>query len=86
MMEGTHKRGRSLKDVVVGSREEAAMQRQRAQEGAAAAGRVGEAVKRARATSTSTSSAQAKRDRQIQAEVSKSLKKSNGLVRNLGNT
>ena len=65
---------------MVGSREEAAKQRQQAQQGAAAAGRVGQAVKRARATSTSTSRAQSKQEKQIESEVSKSLKKSNGLV------
>jgi hypothetical protein len=47
-MEGSHRGGRSLKDVVVGSKEVAAAQRQRAQQGAAATGRRGQAVQLAR--------------------------------------
>ena len=47
-MEGAHKGGRTLKQVVVGSKAEATACRQRAQQGAAAAGRLGQAVKRAR--------------------------------------
>ena len=77
-MEGAHKGGRTLKEVVVGSKAEAAARRQRAQQGAAAAGRVGQAVKRAR--EKSSPSANSKEDKEVAAEVARSMKKSNGLV------
>ena len=77
-MEGAHNSGRTLKEVVVGSKVDAAAQRQRAQQGAGASGRVGQAVKRAR--EKSTSSTKSKEDKEIAAEVARSMKKSNGLV------
>ena len=43
-MEGAHRGQRTLKEGVVGSKDEVTVQRRRAQNGAAAAGRRGQAV------------------------------------------
>ena len=72
-MDGAHKGGRTLKEVVVGSKAEAAARRQRAQQGAAAAGRVGQAVTRAR--EKSSLSVKSKEEKEIAAEVARSMKK-----------
>ena len=66
-MEGSHRAGRSLKDVVVGSKAEAAAQRERAQHGAAAAGRRGQAVQLKRAHKTAE--AESKEERAISEDV-----------------
>jgi len=74
MVDGAHRRGRTLKDVVVGSKQDAAEQRKLAQRGAAAAGRRGQAVQLARAQAT------AQQDAAIDKEVTRAMKQGTGLV------
>jgi hypothetical protein len=78
-MEGAHRGGRTLKNVVVGAKETTNAQRKRAQHGAAAAARHGQAVKLARARSTKPS-ANSKEDKAIAKEVSRAMKQGKALV------
>jgi len=77
-MEGGHSRGRRLKDVVVGSKAEAATRRRRAQQGVAAAGRRGQAVQLARAERADAS--KTKKDKAIAKEVERAMQQGTGLV------
>ena len=75
-MEGAHRAGRSLKDVIVGSKATAKLQRGRAQQGVAAAGRRAQAVQIARGTTNEKSA----EDKAIDKEVERAMKAGTGLV------
>ena len=77
-MEGAHGAGRVLKDVVVGSKAEAAAGRERAQQGAAAAARRGQAVLLARARKATGVECDEKDA--ISKEVARAMKQGNALV------
>ena len=76
-MEGAHTGGRALKaGVVVGSKASAKEQRQRAQSGAAAAGRRGQATKLVRTSEKN----QSKQGAAIAKEVARAMKQGSALV------
>ena len=70
-MEGAHRGQRTLKEGVVGSKDEVTVQRRRAQHGAAAAGRRGQAVNVALAGKKLTTS---KEDAAVEKEVVRAMK------------
>ena len=76
-MEGAHKSGRAASGVVVGDRSTATAQRQRAQQGAAASGRIGQAVRLERATKSAKRKA---KDAAIGNEVARAMKQGQALV------
>ena len=76
-MEGAHRGQRTLKEGVVGSKDEVTVQRRRAQNGAAAAGRRGQAVNVARAERELTKS---KEDAAVEKEVVRAMKQGTALV------
>jgi hypothetical protein len=78
-MDGEHRGGRKLKDVVVGSKKAAADQRERAQGGAAAAARKGQVVRRAKAAAAARAKPSAE-EAAIEKEVERSMKKGTSLV------
>ena len=78
-MDGEHRGGRKLKDVVAGSKTVAADQRKRAQRGAAAAARKGQVVRRAIAASAARAKPSAE-EAAIEKEVKRSMKKGTSLV------
>ena len=79
-MEGAHRGGHMLKDVVVGSSDTAAVHRRHAQKGAAAAARRGQAVQVARAQNAKAKSKASAEEVAISREVDRSLKKGTSLV------
>ena len=80
-MEGAHRGGRTLTEVVVGSKATAKEQRQRAQRGAAAAARKGQLVQRARAAAAAKKQTRSsEEDAAIAKEVERSMKKGTSLV------
>ena len=75
-MEGAHRGGRRVKGGVVGSKSEASARQKRAQCGAAASGRRGQAVQIARAKVAEASS----EDKAVEEEVARAMQQGNGLV------
>ena len=78
-MEGAHRGGRRVKGGVVGSKSEASARQKRAQCGAAASGRRGQAVQIARAKVAEASS----EDKAVEEEVARAMPQGNGLVQDV---
>ena len=80
-MEGAHRGARKLKDVVAGSKVAAAVQRRRAQHGAAATARKGTVLQRARATArgAGNTAMPSTEEAAIAREVERSMKKGTAL-------
>ena len=77
--ERAHARGRASNGVVSGNRGEAASMRQRAQQGAAAAGRIGQAIEARRSMESAFAQTNAE-DVAIRKEVSRAMQQGAALV------